>query len=156
MIFDIISTIEVPTTKYWYELKPDGTRSIDIEHGEEETFIFKFDSISNERIIFREGPPVLRVDGKEMYFDMKNNSLRSIHFEDEEHIWIVKNPRDLLAQCREAYLRQKITERFLGIMDESPVSSDKEELTEILDEFELSGKIEDEGSNNDTEDYLDE
>jgi hypothetical protein len=149
VVFNIISTLEVETTKYSYSLNPDGTRAIDTEHSEQETFVFKFDSLSNERIIFREGPPVLGVDGKEMYFDMKNGSLRGIHFEDSEHIWIVRKPKDFMSQCREAYLRQKITERFLGIMDESPASKDKEELSEILDEFEVSGKLEE-------EDYLEE
>ena len=152
MLFDIISTIEVSVTKYAYSVTPNGMRDIDSEHPEEETLMFKFDSMSIEYIIFREGPPVLRVDDKVLHFGMKQNSLRSIHFENENFLWIVKDPKGFLAQCREVYLRQKITERFLGIMDQTKPNSDKEELSEILDEFEVSGKLEE---SSDEEDYLD-
>lgn len=148
MLFDIISTIEVDTCKYAYSVTPQGTRDIDMKNTDE-TLIFKFDSMSIEYIIFREGPPILRVDDKTMYFTTKQNTLKSIHFENDNFIWIVKDPKDFLAQCREIYLRQKITERFLGIMDQTK-PTDKEELSEVLDEFEISGKLE-----KDSEDYLD-
>lgn len=149
MLFDIISTIEVKTTKYAYSLNQNGMRNIDTKHSEEETLTFKFDSMAVEYIIFREGPPILRVDDKAMHFGFKQNTLHSIHFENQEFIWIVRDPKDFLAQCREVYLRQKITERFLGIMDQTKPNNDREELSEILDEFEVSGKLEE------SEDYLD-
>ena len=140
MLFDIISTIEIETTRYRYGLNQDGSRNIDTTNPEKETFVFKFDSISTEQIIFREGPPVLFVDDKCMYFNYKNNTLAGIHFENNDYIWILKDYKDFINQCREAYLRQKITERFLGIMDQTNPSG-VEKIDHVIDEFDKGDVI---------------
>lgn len=136
MKFDIISTIVVETRRYSYTLNDNGTRNIDRDNSELETLEFKFNSESIQHIIFREGPMVLRVDDKELYFDYKRQGLIGMHFENEEYIWMMSDFKEFLANCRESYLRQKITERFLGIMDECHEGGDKEYIDEIKDEFE--------------------
>lgn len=133
MHFDIISTIEIETVRYRYTLNHNMTRDIDTQNPKKEIFTFKFDSDSIEKIIFREGPAILFVDGKSMYFNYKNNTLSGIHFEDNTYVWIVNNYKDFINQCKEAYLGQKISEKILVFMN--PPSYSKSS-GRILDEFE--------------------
>lgn len=137
MKFDIISTIVIETRRFSYELNQDGTRKINRESSTPEELTFKFDAYAIQHIIFREGPMVVWVDDKQLFFDYKKNVLSGIHFESDKYIWVMTNFQDFLNQCREAYLRQKITERFLGIMDECHEYQDREELDGIVDEFDV-------------------
>lgn len=152
--FDILATVVISVNVFNFTVKEDGTRDIDRTSITTEKMEFKFDAFSLEHIIMRDGVPVLLIDDKNMYFGYKQGKLSSIHFETENKMWIMNNPQKFMADCKEAYIRCKISERLMSLMD--LVGTKKTSYT-TLDEFDVGGieKKEYYGAH-ETEDYMED
>lgn len=116
MIDLVIPLIEINCVRFPYVLNEDGTRKIDSEKPFEERFQFRFDLSSLEKIIFRDGPRTIIVDNKTINFQYYSG----VVLENDEYIWIVKGKDTFLEQCKDAYIKQKMIEKFAMMIHAVP------------------------------------
>lgn len=132
MIDVIIPLIEIDCLKYKYTVNEDGTRKLDTKNALDESFSFRFDIKSLEKIVFRDGPKDINIDGKTLHFNhYPNGSFSGILLEDNEYVYFPKGKDTFIDQCKEAYIKQKMIEKFALMID--AVKNDEDD---DYDEFE--------------------
>ena len=134
MIDLIMPIIQIDCVRYPYTVSEDGTRNVDTESPFQEPFSFRFDASSLEKIIFRDGARNVIVDGKTIIFTYNpNGEYQGIIMEDDDYVWFVKGKDTFIDQCKEAYIKQKMIEKFALMINMVPEYNTNET---IYDEFE--------------------
>lgn len=135
MIDLIMPLIEIKCLGYSYSINEDGTRNVDFYSAFEESFSFRFDISSLEKIIFRDGIRNISVDGKTISFSYDpSGEYKGIIIENDEYVWVVNGKDTFLDQCKKAYIKQKTIEQFALMMSLVPEHNNEDEI--IYDEFE--------------------
>ncbi len=138
-----VAEIKVDVARYTYRLKnsEEGlVRDINHESRNDETISFTFDVKGLSQIVLRNASTILNTGDQKIYFNYKDRgSLSSVHFENDEYIWVVLDVKAFMDDCLEAYLDLVVLNRIQTLTE-----NDRKRVRDTLDKKEIIDEFDEE------------